>query len=140
MSIQAVLLPLFVQVALTFALMLGMMSLRMSSLLRGETRDTDIALREPNWPRRSTQFAYAFGNQFEIPILFYVLTILEVITRHADFLFVVMAWIFVVFRILHAAVHTNSNRIGRRFQVFAAGALVLLVMWVVFAVRVMLAL
>ena len=140
MSIQTVLLPLFVQVALTFALMLGMMYLRMSSLLRGETRDTDIALREPNWPRRSTQFAYAFGNQFEIPVLFYVLTILEVITRHADFLFVVMAWIFVVFRILQALVYVTSNNVRQRGAFFGVSALLLLIMWVIFAMRILLGL
>ena len=140
MSIQAVLLPLFVQVALTFALMLGMMFLRTSALLRGDTRDADIALREPNWPRRPTQFAHAFGNQFELPVLFYVLTILEIITRHADVLFVAMAWIFVVFRMVQALVHVTSNNVRQRGAFFGIGALVLLIMWAIFIVRILLGL
>jgi hypothetical protein len=140
MSIHTVLLPLFVQIALTFALMLGMMSLRTSSLLGGETRWADIAMREPNWPRRATQFAYAFGNQFEIPLLFYVLTILEIITRHADVLFVAMAWVFVVLRILQALVHVTSNNVRHRGAFFGISAIVLLIMWVIFAVRILLGL
>ena len=76
MSIQAVLLPLFVQVLLTFALMFGMMYFRMNAFRSGETRLSEIAMREPNWPKRATQFAYAFSNQFELPVLFYVLTLL----------------------------------------------------------------
>ena len=96
MSIQMILLPLFVEVALTFALMLGMMYRRTSSLLSGETRFEDIAMREPNWPKQATLFTYAFGNQFELPVLFYVLTILAWITRQTDMLFVIMAWIFVL--------------------------------------------
>jgi len=36
----------------------------------------DIALREPNWPPPTTQVANAFHNQLELPMLFYVLTIL----------------------------------------------------------------
>src|SRR5437660_9995712 len=136
MSIQAVLLPLFVQVALTFALMLGMMFLRTSALLRGDTRDADIALREPNWPRRPTQFAYAFGNQFELPVLFYVLTILEIMTRHADVLFVAMAWIFVVLRILQALVHVTSNNVRQRGAFYGIGAGVLLCMWEIFILHI----
>ncbi len=84
MSVQYVLLPLFVEVLLTFAVMFGMMYCRTSTLHRGETRFEEIALREPNWPVRASQFAYSFSNQFELPVLFYVLTILEIITHHAD--------------------------------------------------------
>ena len=36
----------------------------------------DIALGQPDWPERPTQFGNAFHNQFELPVLFYVLTIL----------------------------------------------------------------
>jgi hypothetical protein len=140
MSIQAVLLPLFVEVALTFGLMLGMMYWRTSALRRGETRFSDIAMREPNWPKRPTQFANAFSNQFELPVLFYVLTILSIITRHADFIFVVLAWIFVVFRILQAVVHVTSNNVRLRGAFYGVGALVLLAMWIIFMVRILLGL
>src|SRR4029079_9871975 len=105
MPTQFVLLPLFVEVLLTFGVMFGMMYLRTSTLMRGETRYEDIALREPNWPKRSRQFAYAFGNPFELPVLFYVLTILSIMTRHADIIFVVLAWVFVILRWAQAADH-----------------------------------
>ena len=81
MSIQAVLLPLFVQVALTFALHYWMGFARVSSLRRGEVKTGDIALREPNWPVRVTQIANAFHNQLELPVLFYVLVALALIAR-----------------------------------------------------------
>jgi hypothetical protein len=140
MSLPFVLLPLFVEVLLTFALMLGMMYLRTGSLTRGETRFEQIALREPNWPVRANQFAYAFSNQFELPVLFYVLTILSIITRHADIVYLVLAWIFVVFRILQAWVHVTNNNVRFRGGFYGIGALVLLVMWIVFIVRILLGL
>jgi len=140
MTIQAILMPLFVEVALTFALMLGMMYHRTSSLRRGETRFADIAMREPNWPKRPTQYAYAFSNQFELPVLFYVLTILEVVTRHADFIFVLLAWIFVLMRVMQAVVHVTDNNVPRRGAIYGVGALVLIVMWVIFMVRILLGL
>jgi hypothetical protein len=137
MPLRLILLPLFVEVLLTFALMLGMMYLRTGSLTRGETRFEDIAMREPNWPTRANQFAYAFGNQFELPVLFYVLTILSVITRHADLVYWILAWIFVILRILQAGVHVTSNNVRWRGGFYGVGALVLLVMWIVFIVRIL---
>jgi hypothetical protein len=140
MPVQFVLLPLFVEVALTFILMFGMMYHRTSSLQRGETRLADIALREPNWPTRTLQFAYAFGNQFELPVLFYVLTILSIDTRHADLVFVVLAWVFVIFRALQAWVHVTNNNVRYRGAFYGVSAFVLVVMWVIFIVRILLGL
>jgi hypothetical protein len=140
MTIQDVLLPLFVQVLLTFALMFGMMYFRMNAFRSGDTRLSDIAMREPNWPKRATQFAYAFSNQFELPVLFYVLTLCAIATRHADTLFVTLAWLFVVFRILQAVVHVTSNDVRLRGGFYGIGALVLVTMWVIFIVRILIGL
>jgi len=140
MSIQFVLLPLFVEVLLTFAMMFGMMYCRTTSLQRGETRFADIALREPNWPIRAMQFGYAFANQFELPVLFYVLTILEIVTHHADLLFVVLAWIFVITRVLRAGIHVSNNNVRLRGAYYGVGAIVLVIMWMIYIVRILLAL
>jgi hypothetical protein len=140
MGIQFVLLPLFVEVLLTFGLMFGMMYHRTGALQRRETHFRDIAPREPNWPVRATQFAYAFSNQFELPVLFYVLTILAIITHHADLVFVVLAWIFVIFRLLQALVHVTSNNVRFRGLFYFGSALVLVAMWIIFIVRILLGL
>jgi hypothetical protein len=140
MPVQYLLLPLFAEVLLTFGLMLGMMYFRTSSLRRGETRFKDIALREPNWPPHALKIANAAHNQLEIPMLFYVLTILSIMTRHADVIFVVLAWIFVLSRLAHAYVHTTSNIIMQRGPLFGIGLLVLLIMWLIFIVRILIGL
>ena len=140
MSIQAILLPLFVQVALAFALLFWMGFARVGSIKRKETAMADIALGQPNWPPRVQQISNCYHNQFQLPLLFYVLTILVVITRHADFVFVVMAWLFVLTRLLHAYIHTGSNFVHHRFNAFLLGAVILLAMWVIFAVRILLGL
>lgn len=140
MSIQAILLPLFVELSLTLLLLLWLAVLRRNDFQSGAVHPSKIALREPNWPVRTQQVAYCFSNQFELPVLFYVLTILEIITRHADFVFVVLAWIFVLARIAQAYVHTTSNVVIRRGTFYIVGALVLLAMWVIFMVRILLGL
>jgi hypothetical protein len=138
MSIQAVLLPLFVQVVLTFALLFWMAYRRTAAFRRGAVKAGDIALREPNWPPEATQIANAFHNQLEVPVLFYVLTILALITRHADLVFVVMAWIFVALRLGHAFVHTTDNYVGRRGPIYILGVIVLALMWAIFIIRILL--
>ncbi len=136
MSIQFVLAPLFVQVALTFALMFGMFMQRRRALLDKEVHYRDIALREPKWPARATQFANAYLNQLELPVLFYVLTLLVLFTRQADLFFVLMSWVFVALRIAQAWIHVTTNNVPRRGMTFGAGFLVLLAMWIAFALRI----
>jgi len=135
MSILFTLTPLFVQVALTFTLMIGMAVHRRTALVKKEVRSRDIALREPKWPARATQFGNSYLNQFEMPVLFYVLTILVLFTRQADFSFLLLSWLYVVLRIIQAWVHVTSNRVNYRGLAFGASAIVLLIMWVMFAVR-----
>jgi len=137
MAIQFVLLPLFVQVVLTFVLYCWMAYYRVTLIRRGVVHPRDVALREPNWPPHVLQVANAAHNQLETPVLFYVLTMLAIITRHADVLFVVMAWIFVLVRIAHACVHVTSNRLSVRGPVFGLALLVLMIMWLIFIVRIL---
>lgn len=139
MTIQAVLLPLFVQIALTFGLMLWMGVSRVGSIQRGQVRPDDIALRQQNWTPRTTQIANAFHNQLELPVLFYVLVILAWMTRDADLLFVVLSWVFVAFRLWHAYEHITANHVRRRALIFFGCAGTLMAMWIIFAIRVLLA-
>ena len=136
MSLQAILLPLFVQVGLTFVLLFWMGYLRVGAVRRGEVKVRDIALGQPAWPEQPTKVANDYRNQFELPVLFYVLVVLAIIARKADLLFVVMSWIFVLLRIVHAFIHTTSNHVGHRFYAFLAANIVLLIMWIIFAARV----
>ena len=137
MSLPVALLPLFVQVLLTFGLWLWMAWHRTRAIRRRTVHMRDIALREPNWPPQVLQVGNAAHNQLELPMLFYVLTILSIITRHADLIFVVLAWVFVLSRLAHAYVHTTSNDIRQRGPLFGIGLLVLLIMWVIFIVRIL---
>ncbi|HEY6831540.1 MAG TPA: MAPEG family protein [Pseudolabrys sp.] len=140
MDLRTVLLPLFVEVVLTLGLLLWLALLRRDDFNSGAVKPQAIALREPIWPARTQQVAFSFSNQFELPVLFYVLTILEIVTRHADVVFVVLAWIFVLTRIGQAYVHTTSNVVMQRGMLYAIGAVALIAMWIVFIVRILLGL
>jgi len=138
MTLQAVLAPLFVQVALTFGLLFWLAPLRVGALRRNEVAAREIALGEKAWPPRLQKIANSLDNQFQLPVLFYVLVILAILARKTDLLFVIMSWLFVISRYVHAFVHTGSNDVRVRGPIYGIGLIILVLMWIIFAVRVLL--
>jgi hypothetical protein len=122
MSVQMVLLPVFVLVGLAFALLFGMATARSRALSGRET----------------TQIGNCFSDQFELPVLFYVLIALALPLRHADFVIVLLSWVFVVIRFAHAGIFVTSNNAEQRSLAWSAGGLVLFAMWLYFALKVLL--
>jgi hypothetical protein len=133
-----VLLPVFVLVGLTFVLLLWMAGARRQALVGGETKIRDIALGQSNWPDRATQIGNCFANQFELPLLFYILIALALPLRRTDLFMVLMSWVFVVTRFAHAGIFVTSNDLNRRSLAWFAGALVLFAMWIYFALKLLL--
>ena len=138
MSIQAILMPLFVQVALTFVLLFWMSALRYRAVRAGQVEPDKVRLREPNWPPRVLQIANAYHNQLELPVLFYIVMLLAMSTQTLDVIIYVLAWMFVLARVAHAYIHVTSNRLDRRTGVFGIGAIALLLMWVIVIARILL--
>jgi hypothetical protein len=66
------------------------------------------------------------------------LTVLSIVLRHADLVFVLLAWVFVALRCLQVFVHVTDNDVRRRGALFVSGAIVLAVMWAIFAIRILL--
>lgn len=138
MTIQAILAPVFAQVLLIFLLMFWMGRERFAAGRRGEVQANKGSPRTFGWPEKAQKVSDCFHHQFEIPLLFFALVPLAILAKKADLLFVLLAWVFVALRWLHAFEHTGRNRLKYRFPLFAAGATVLVVMWAIFAVRVLL--
>lgn len=57
-------------------------------------------------------------NLFEIPVLFYGLVLYLFVTQQVDAVYVSAAWIFVLFRVLHSAVHCTFNLVLLRFYCY----------------------
>lgn len=132
MGATEVLAPVFAQVLLTFVLLFWMGKLRVAAVRSGEVHPRDVVLGQQSWPPRATQVGNAFRNQLELPVLFYLVSLLALFTAHASTVLVVLAWLFVATRYLHALIHVTTNNLARRFFIYLAGALILLVMWIVF--------
>ena len=122
MSLQMVLLPVFVLAGLAFALLFGMATARGRALSGRET----------------TQIGNCFSDQFELPVLFYILIAIALPIRHADLVIVMLSWVFVVTRFVHAGIFVTSNDLNRRSLAWFASVLVLFAMWLYFALRILL--
>lgn len=132
---QWLLLPAFVHVGLVFFVGIRMGRARFAAARAGKVKVKDIALDSSRWPEDALKFQNNFNNQFQVPVLWYALLPLLLVTGKADWVAVALSWAFVASRIVHAFIHTGSNAIIRRFQAFVAGFSLVALMWVWFAVR-----
>lgn len=139
MSQTAILLPVFIHVALVLALLVATGLARARILRERQLRLADIALGERVWPAKAQQFANAYQNQFELPVLFHVVVVIALIIDAASLAMVVLAWLFVLTRLVHAFIHVTSNNVMQRFRAFLAGTIILGIMWVLLLVQVILA-
>ena len=138
LEIRLLLLPMFLQVALTMGLLFWLGPARVGALRRGEVKLEDIALGQNAWPERITQIANAHNNQYQLPVLFYAAVLLALVTRKVDFVLIACAWIFVASRFAHAYVYVTSNDVPARFRAFVVGAFALVVIWCWLAARLLL--
>jgi len=131
--------PVFVQVFLTYYLLVRTARARVAAVRRGEVKIADVALGQNAWPGSVTQLSRAYANQLELPMLFYVLVAFVLITSRADSVLLVLSWLFVVSRLWHAQVHTTHNNMRQRFNAFVAGVGILAAMWVYFGASLLIA-
>jgi hypothetical protein len=71
-------------------------------------------------------------------MLLYVLIALALPLRHADLVIVLLSWVFVITCFAHAGIFITSNNTQQRGAAWYAGVLVLLAMWLYFALKILL--
>jgi hypothetical protein len=134
---ESLLYPVFVQVGLTFALLIATGASRTAAVKARQVKMQDVALGQSDlWPKRQQQIARAFQNQLETPTLFYVVVALTILMQCARPETVILSWIYVALRLVHAFIHTSSNNVPNRFRAFLAGVFVLIALWVLLAINV----
>ena len=69
--------------------------------------------------------SHCLRNLTELPVIFYALVVMIVVSDRVDALYVGLAWSFVVFRAIQAGIHCTYNRVQHRFYAFMASSLVL---------------
>lgn len=127
------------QVLLTMGILVWMGMERVPRVMRGEIAMRDIAVERDAYPLRARLLSNNFDNQFQLPILFYVASLLSLWLGSTGWVEVVLAGGFVLLRYVHAGVHVTTNRVFRRFGVYFAGLVVLALLWLWLILRIFLA-
>lgn len=138
MNQVAILYPVFVQVLLVVivgALMANARARAVKTMDR-QRGNPDLAMGRVVWPDDAAKRAANYHNQFQAPVLFYAVVAFALITRGADAVMIVLAWLFVLTRIAHAAIHIGPNKVRWRSPAFALGFLIVTLMWIKLAIHV----
>jgi hypothetical protein len=131
---QLLLLPAFVQFALTVYVLTRMGQGRVRAVRSGQVKRSEIDTKTA-YSETVQKLANNYQSQFELPALFYAVLVFALATELTDYLLIGLAWAFVGARLVHSFVHTGSNRIATRFKVFVAGLVFLVAMWAWFGLR-----
>jgi hypothetical protein len=118
--------PFFATIALTFVVWVYMYVRRIRFLTRNDVDPKHMAV--PGAlaaisPPEVSNPSDNLKNLFEIPVLFYALALYLFATNQVDGAYVATAWVFVVFRALHSAVHCTNNIVMLRFYLYLLSTL-----------------
>jgi len=124
----------FLKIFLTFRLLF----LAFQNIKNKKIKLNQFQLYEGEFPDELRSARYQFQNMFELPILFYLLCILNIYLDNYNQFDVFFAWGFVVFRIIHFFVRLQNQRdlnIKFRTYTFIISLLFLTFGWICFLIN-----
>ena len=125
---EATIWPMIAHVALVFALYFLLSFRRVRAVKEGRARPEQFRDNREE-PAESLIVRNCIANQFELPVLFYAVSILLYLVDADNPVTVAGGWLFIALRYVHAYVHVTSNRLRYRRPLFIAGFAVVGLLW-----------
>jgi hypothetical protein len=113
-------------------LIVGMIAfvVRLSSYRSGEIKVKYFKLMQgQEVPAMVTKTTRSFNNMFETPVIFYTACTLYLVMNVESMVGIVLAWVFIGLRYLHATIHLTYNHILHRMLAFWAAFLCAVALW-----------
>lgn len=120
--------PLVTQVLLVVLLFIRLGQVKDRARATGGIDPAVTALDNDAWPDEVRKVANNIRNQFQVPVLFFVLVLALFAHGSADVFALVLAWLFVASRVVHSYIHIGSNYVPNRTRVFKLGMLCVVVL------------
>lgn len=128
MSNSGILLPFFGVMLLTLVVWIYMY-IRRTSYLVGNRID----LRKVDTPEKAASIipgsvslaSHNLKNLFELPVIFYAVCLYLFVSGTVDGFYVLAAWWFFAFRVIHSLIHCTYNKVVHRFYAYMLAALAL---------------
>ena len=128
MDRNQILIPVLAQVSLTIIVFAMLARAKAAAAARGEVDPERRALHDDAWPDSVLKISNNIRNQFETPVLFYVLALTIWGLDAVDVTALALAWAFFATRVVHVFVHTGANVVPIRRRVFTLGVATLLLL------------
>jgi len=128
MNQDLILWPLAAQVLLVLLLFIRLGQVKARAFAAGLIDPAVTALDNDAWPDEVRKVANNIRNQFQVPVLFFVLILALFARGSADLPALVIAWLFVASRLVHSYIHIGSNYVPNRTRVFTIGVLCVLLL------------
>lgn len=139
MNSAVIFLPSVALVFLTYSVLLFMFKGRVAGIKKHQARLQSIAdpVKENEIFSDVINVSDNFENLFEMPVLFYIASLVIFVLSRVDQTYLALTWLYVILRIVHSYVHCTSNKIKFRFRFFGLSVLVLLIIWTRIAVQIL---
>ena len=122
--------PVLAQIFLTLIMFIILGVRKAKAVKTGEVNRQQAALNNRVWPEDVVKVSNNIANQFEVPVLFYILCLVLHSINAVGMVAIVLAWLFALSRFAHAYVHIGSNYVPMRLRLFLLGCFVLIAMLV----------
>lgn len=130
--------PSFALLLLSFLVLLKLFLSRVKAVKEGKIDFRyfkTFAMKQTEIPHDIQQSTRNFINLFEVPTLFYMVSLFGLFTQRIDSLFLALAWMYVFLRYTHTYIHLTSNKIFQRMVVYGLSCIILLIMAVYLAFK-----
>ena len=127
------LVPISIMVFLNLFLIFRLLYLATRYVQSRDVRLSQFRIYEGEFPDRLRSARQQFQNMFEIPILFYLLCLLNIIFNNYNQLDIILCWCFVVFRVIHFFTRLPNQKtinIIPRTAVFIISLIFLTIGWI----------
>lgn len=131
---DAIFFPMIAQVVLV-VILYALLGMRRAAAIKAGRAKVSQFRENLNEPEDSLFARNSLANQFELPVLFHAVCLALFVTGGAGTWAVMLAWLFVASRYVHAFIHVTSNRVRHRQPAFMVGFVVLIALWGMLAVH-----
>ena len=132
------LVPISVLVFLNLFLIFRLLYLATRYVQSRDVRLSQFRIYEGEFPDRLRSARQQFQNMFEIPILFYLLCLLNIIFNNYNQLDIILCWCFVVFRVIHFFIRFQNQKtinVIPRTVAFIISLIFLTIGWINFIIN-----
>lgn len=127
--------PVLFQITLTIIAFI-LLGLRKSKAFKARAVNLrKAALDDSAWSDDVRKVSNNIQNQFQLPVIFYVLCFGFISINGVSINTLVLSWAFVISRLVHLYIHVGSNHVPARSRAFVAGCICLISLCILLAAK-----